>query len=265
MIPKIIHYCWFGGNPLPELGEKCIASWKKYLPGYEIKEWNESNFDLNCCDYVKEAYAAKKWAFVSDYARFYILYKYGGLYFDTDVEVIKDMSKIIEKGQFVGCEINDKGSLEVNPGLGLGAISGTAFYKKVLEYYENIHFNESNSNIETVVDHTTRMMKKYGWRGNGTIEKIEEIYVYPSEFFCPYNFRTGKLNITENTLSIHHYSASWISNLGKIVLKIERCDESASFFQRKIRHMLSLPFRGMNTLQKKGIIKSIRHWLKIDK
>lgn len=86
MIPKIIHYCWFGGNPLPEDAKKYIESWRKYCPGYEIKEWNESNFDINCCDYVREAYEAKKWAFVSDYARFYILYQYGGLYFDTDVE-----------------------------------------------------------------------------------------------------------------------------------------------------------------------------------
>ena len=104
MIPRIIHYCWFGGNQLPELAQKCIESWKKYFPDYEIKEWNESNFDLNCCDYVKEAYTAKKWAFVSDYARFWILYNYGGLYFDTDVEVIRDMSEIVNRGAFMGCE-----------------------------------------------------------------------------------------------------------------------------------------------------------------
>ena len=97
MIPKIIHYCWFGGNPLPELAQKCIASWKKYCPDYEIKEWNESNFDLNCCDYVREAYEAKKWAFVSDYARFWILYHEGGVYFDTDVEVLKPIDTIVEK------------------------------------------------------------------------------------------------------------------------------------------------------------------------
>ena len=104
MIPKIIHYCWFGGNLLPELAQKCIESWKVYLPDYKIKEWNESNFDLNCCTYVKEAYEAKKWAFVSDYARFWILYTYGGLYFDTDVEVIKDMSDIIKNGAYMlGC------------------------------------------------------------------------------------------------------------------------------------------------------------------
>ena len=119
MIPKIIHYCWFGRNPLPELAQKCIASWRKYLPDYEIKEWNEDNFDVNMIPYTAEAYKAKKYAFVSDYARFWILYKYGGLYFDTDVEVIKPMDDIIARGPFMGCE-NEAGKgatkLGVNPG-----------------------------------------------------------------------------------------------------------------------------------------------------
>ena len=110
MIPKIIHYCWFGRNPLPELAQKCIASWKKYLPDYEIKEWNEDNFDVNIIPYTAEAYAAKKYAFVSDYARFWILYKYGGIYFDTDVEVIRPIDDIIAKGNFMGCETDASGS-----------------------------------------------------------------------------------------------------------------------------------------------------------
>ena len=104
MIPKIIHYCWFGGNPLPELAMKCIESWRTYFPDYEIKEWNEDNFDVNIIPYTKEAYENKKYAFVSDYARFWILYNHGGIYFDTDVEVIKKMDDIIEKGSFMGCE-----------------------------------------------------------------------------------------------------------------------------------------------------------------
>ena len=104
MIPKIIHYCWFGGNPLPDDAKKCIASWKKFFPDYEIKEWNETNYDLSVCPYVKEAYESKKWAFVSDYARFDILYKYGGLYFDTDVEVIKSFDDILKNGAFMGQE-----------------------------------------------------------------------------------------------------------------------------------------------------------------
>ena len=104
MIPKVIHYCWFGGNPLPELAKICIDSWKKYLPDYEIKEWNETNFDLDSCEYIREAYNCKKWAFVSDYARFWILYNYGGLYFDTDVEILNPLDDIIKCGSFMGNE-----------------------------------------------------------------------------------------------------------------------------------------------------------------
>ena len=104
MIPKVIHYCWFGRNPLPPFAVKCIESWKKFLPGYEIKEWNEDNFDVNIIPYTQEAYEARKYAFVSDYARFYILYHHGGIYFDTDVEVIKSIDDIIERGAFMGCE-----------------------------------------------------------------------------------------------------------------------------------------------------------------
>ena len=125
MIPKIIHYCWFGRNPLPELARKCIASWRKYLPDYEIKEWNEDNFDVNIIPYTAEAYAQKKYAFVSDYARFWILYRYGGIYFDTDVEVIRPLDDIIARGCFMGFETDPAPKQNgvdacVNPGLGLG-------------------------------------------------------------------------------------------------------------------------------------------------
>ena len=122
MIPKVIHYCWFGRNPLPPFAVKCIESWKKFLPGYEIKEWNEDNFDVNIIPYTQEAYEARKYAFVSDYARFYILYHHGGIYFDTDVEVIKSIDDIIERGAFMGCENEAKPgatALAVGPWPGL--------------------------------------------------------------------------------------------------------------------------------------------------
>ena len=142
-IPKVIHYCWFGRKQLPKDAVDCIESWKKYYPDYEIVEWNEDNFNVNICDYVKEAYAEKKWAFVSDYARFWILYNYGGLYFDTDVEVIKRASDIIAKGSFMGNEYGlEQNTVLVNPGLGMGAEKGLAFFKTVLDYYNNIHFDK---------------------------------------------------------------------------------------------------------------------------
>ena len=218
MIPKVVHYCWFGGNQLPDDAKKCIESWKKFFPEYEIKEWNERNFDINCCDYVKEAYAAKKWAFVSDYARFWILYHEGGLYFDTDVEVIKDMSNIIAKGAFMGCETDDK----CNPGLGLGANPGLGLYKEILDYYEKIHFLIERNTTETVVTHTSKILKNHGWVGNGEIEQIEGVTIYPPEYFCPMDYKTGKLDITPNTRSIHWYTASWQSSYSKAKTKLQQ-------------------------------------------
>lgn len=210
MIPKVVHYCWFGGNQLPDDAKKCIESWRKFFPEYEIKEWNERNFDVNCCDYVKEAYAAQKWAFVSDYARFWILYHEGGLYFDTDVEVIKDMSDIIAKGAFMGCETDNKCA----PGLGL--------YKEILDYYEKIHFFIEGNTTETVVTHTSKILKSHGWVGNGEIEQIEGVTIYPPEYFCPMDYKTGKLDITPNTRSIHWYTASWQSSYSKAKTKLQQ-------------------------------------------
>lgn len=225
MIPKIVHYCWFGGAPLPKLAQKCIESWEKYFPEYEIKEWNESNFDLNCCDYVREAYEKKKWAFVSDYARFYVLYQYGGLYFDTDVEVIKDMSDIVASGAFLGCERLDKTnqgySIGVNPGLGLGVPPKFKLYEEILEEYQNSHFINSDGSINyrTVVDRTTDILIKHGLSDCDSIQKIAEVTIYPSEYFCPMDYGTGTLQITDKTRSIHWYDASWLDER----MKKRRC------------------------------------------
>ena len=219
MIPKIIHYCWFGGNPLPEEALACIDSWKKFFPDYEIKRWDESNFDLNSCDYIKEAYQAKKWAFVSDYARFKILYENGGLYFDTDVEVLKPMDSIIAKGSFMGCEAGPATSVpvsssdigaEVASGLGLGAKS------------QHFLLEDGSINQENVVERVTGILRQHGFKGDGTIEKIEGVTIYPPEYFCPFNFYTGVTNITDNTYTIHHYTASWFTKAEKKINEINR-------------------------------------------
>lgn len=227
MIPKVIHYCWFGGNPLPPLAEKCIASWKRFLPDYEIKEWNEQNFDVNIIPYTAEAFQAKKYAFVSDYARFWILYHYGGLYFDTDVEVIKPMGSIIAKGAFMGCEQDSKPGIEltVAPGLGLAVESKHEIYKAILEEYDSFHFlNEDGSNNDkTVVEYVTEILKKHGLRNSPGIQNVDGINVYPSEYFCPRNTVTKRMHITNNTYTIHHYMASWKDggfNLKKIIRKL---------------------------------------------
>ena len=227
MIPKVIHYCWFGGNPLPKSAQMCIASWRKYLPDYEIKEWNESNFDVNIIPYTTEAYKAKKYAFVSDYARFWILYKYGGLYFDTDVEVIKNMDDIIAKGPFMGCENEAKAGampaqLGVAPGLGLGVNPGLGLYGEILNWYNTHHFITWTGVIEkNVVDITTEILNKNGIEilDDGVL-KSSGILIYPKEYFCPKDYITGEMNITDKTKSIHHYSATWVGNKRTYIDKV---------------------------------------------
>lgn len=217
-IPKVIHYCWFGEKELPLSAQKCIESWKKYMPEFEVKQWDESNFDLKICDYVSEAYKCKKWAFVSDYARFYVLYKYGGVYFDTDVELIKKLELILDKGPYMGCEIGE--SQDVNPGLGLAAYPKMKIYKEILDYYNQLHFDINH--VETVVMHTTKILRTRGYLGNGEIEHIDGVNIYPPQYFAPMNQYNGKINISKETHSIHHYTASWFSNYFRIKRKIQR-------------------------------------------
>ena len=216
MIPKIIHYCWFGRNPLPASAKKCIASWRKYLPDYEIKEWNEDNFDVNSIPYTKQAYEAKKYAFVSDYARFWILYHEGGLYFDTDVEIVGNMDEIIARGPFMGIEQGASldGKPMVAPGLGLAVEAGHPFYDKMLQVYANqsfINYNGSHNNM-TIVTYTTRELYAHGMKPSEDMQEVDGIWIYPAEFFCPMNAATGIISLTDRTVSIHHYDASWIDH-----------------------------------------------------
>ena len=238
MIPKVIHYCWFGHNPLPESAKKCIDSWRKFLPDYEIKEWNEDNFDVNIIPYTQQAYEAKKYAFVSDYARFWILYHHGGVYFDTDVEVIRPMDDIIEKGPFMGREkgafikdicdntITVQGDaglgvapglgLGVNPGLGLGVNPGLGLYKEFLDLYDSLKFkNEDGTlNTKTIVSYTTEILLNHGLNeNNDEPQEVAGVWVYPPDVFCPMDHtQANKLKITERTVSIHLYDCSWINH-----------------------------------------------------
>ncbi|MDO4497947.1 MAG: glycosyltransferase [Bacteroidales bacterium] len=212
-IPKVIHYCWFGGNPLPDKAKKCIESWRKYLPGYEIKEWNESNFDVHCCPFVHEAYMLKKWAFVSDYARFWIMYHHGGLYFDTDVELLRDFEPIVSAGPFMGCEPEwDVLGLRIAAGLGLGAYPKMKVYYDFLNIYEQMHLIQPSGTLKlpTVVDIVTEYFLKKGARQSSEVIRCEEILVYPPEYFCPMNYGSRQVNITSNTYSIHLYEGSWL-------------------------------------------------------
>ena len=219
MIPKIIHYCWFGGNPLPPLAEKCIASWKKFCPDYEIKEWNEANYDVHKIPYISQAYNAKKYAFVSDYVRFDILYEYGGLYFDTDVEVLKPIDGLLQKGPFAGIE--RPGAL--NAGLGLASRQREPIYKEILDAYKSAVFINSKGELDltTVVTRVSDIFYKHGFTKEDKVQNVAGITIYPVEYFSPKDIKTGELKITHNTYTIHHYAASWVSGSMK-KLQIEK-------------------------------------------
>ena len=195
------------------------------MPDYEIKEWNEDNFDVNIIPYTRDAYQAKKYAFVSDYARFWVLYHYGGVYFDTDVEVIKPMDDIINRGAFMGWETaNNVGEQKVAPGLGLAAPCNHPIYKEILESYDTLRFYEADGSLckYTMIPLVTDLLTSYGLIVNGTKQQVAETTIYPSEFFCPMNNITGELIITENSYSIHWYSMSWLTKRMHWKLKLGR-------------------------------------------
>jgi glycosyltransferase involved in cell wall biosynthesis len=208
MIPKKIHYCWFGGKPLTDFAKKCIESWKKYCPDYEIVEWNESNIDINKSEFMKEAYENKKWAFVSDYARYKIIHDNGGIYLDVDVEIIKNFDDLLEYNAFMGFE----GSEYINTGLGFGAVKNNDDIKAIINIYNNIDFKlhvNNPSKISTPIL-ISNYLKEKGFKKNGEFQKVNSITLLPEDYLCPKNPITRLTNITDNTFSIHHYDASWV-------------------------------------------------------
>lgn len=204
-IPKVIHYCWFGKNPLPKSFSKYVKSWKRYCPDYEIVQWNEDNFDVNCNIFCKRMYDEKRWAFVSDYARLKIIYEHGGIYLDTDVELVKSLDELLENKAFMGFQ----DSKEVANGLGFGAEKRHPFIKENMKYYECLE-----EGIEPVAcPHiTTKLLKEYGLNdNNGEIQTVAGVTIYPIEYFCPKSERTGLIEKTSRTFSIHHFDASWFN------------------------------------------------------
>ncbi|MBV7413740.1 glycosyltransferase family 32 protein [Aeromonas sp. sif2433] len=218
MIPKKIHYCWFGRGQLPELAVSCIKSWETHLPDYEIVMWNEDNFDINSNRYTKEAYEAKKYAFVTDYVRLYVLYHHGGIYMDTDVEVIKPLDQFLKHRAFTGCEDD------------MMCVTGTMASEKghkwieelLLDYNDRAFIlpggNFDNTPNTKVITNTT--MRNYNWRPRNEHQILrEDLNIYPFDVFCAKEWRTRKITVTENTHTIHHFSASWHTRTQRIKSK----------------------------------------------
>lgn len=218
MTPKIIHYCWFGRNPIPAEYQGYIETWKKFLPNYEIKEWNEDNFDVNCIPFIKEAYEVKKFAYVSDYARLKVLYENGGVYFDTDVEVIRNMDDLMAKGPWMGIEKHSStpdDDDQVNVGLGFAVEPYNPIIREIMAFYENTHYIFPDGHMEqiTIVPIVTNVLRKHGMPAH--VDKptmVDDITIYPWDYFCPQEgFQYNRIECTENTYTIHHYSATWMS------------------------------------------------------
>lgn len=224
MIPKIIHYCWFGNKEKPKMILRCIDTWKQILPDYEIIEWNEGNFDVNELKYTKEAYQSKKYAFVSDVARVKALYEFGGIYLDTDVVVYKTFNSILNNKCVLGFEMGNYIATSF-----MACEPNYSLMKEFYQIYKQISFLDENGNVksETNVTKLTKILLDKGLKRDNNYQNVEDIVIYPQEFFSPFDYANCISGITENTICEHLFSVSWLSYkvkcirfLKKILVKI---------------------------------------------
>lgn len=246
MIPKIIHYCWLSGDEFPDLIQKCIQSWKDKLPDYEIKCWNTKNFDVNICQYTKEAFQEKKYAFVSDYVRLYALYNEGGIYLDSDIEVIKKFDDLLNNHAFTCFENNHAIAAWI-----FGSEKGNPIFKKFLEYYEDRAFVLDNGKYDLTPNPIpiTKVCISEGLVLNGEKQELANMTIYPQEYFCPYNRATEELNITQNTYSVHYFNGAWMSDTKKKI-KMKR-----KFIIEKYGKVIGYLYYGIAVIKTEGIVQ----------
>ena len=232
MIPKIINYCWFGGGDLDELSRKCIDSWSRLCPDYKIVKWDESNFDISSSRYAKEAYEGKMWAFVSDYARLKIIYGYGGFYLDTDVELIKSLDSLRVHDCYVATECIGR----IATGLSFGAKQQSPLVEAMLAEYDNCRFSYGHSlmDLTPCPERNTMAFLKLGYCPSSLPVKVGDAIVYPPEFFSPKDWETGEVVLTQNTISIHHFNATWRE---VDPTTIEHCSRELSYAKKAFRMM----------------------------
>lgn len=219
MIPKIIHYCWFGGNMIPEDVINYIETWKKIMPDYEIIKWSEDNFDVMKHHYTREAYKAKKYAFVSDYCRLFVLREFGGIYLDTDVEILKSLDLFLNHKVFMGFEGNRLVGTAV-----IGSCKNAVFINEIIDLYDTIRFKLSDNKYDltpNVIIITDYLNSKNIITKEGINNYDDKLTIYPRDYFSPKHFDTRKMTVTDNTHTIHHYSQSWTSLSHKIIQKIK--------------------------------------------
>ena len=216
MIPKKIHYCWFGRNPKPKLAEKCIASWRKYCPDYEIIEWNEDNFDINTNGYTRMCYEEKKYAFLSDYVRLLVVAEHGGVYFDTNVELLRPIDDLRENDAFFGFETPEY----VASGLGFGSVANGIAIEAMLREYDD--YLDGSNGIQGCPMLNTVALKKLGLVNDGSRQTVVGALILPMEYLNPYESATGRLNKTQNTYSVHWYGGSWLTRRQQLRSAIAR-------------------------------------------
>ena len=216
-IPKIIHYCGFGSGQMSEQENMCIESWKKYCPDYTFIEWNDSNYNIHKCTYMEQAASVGKWSFVTDYVRLDVLYEYGGIYLDTDVELLKEFDSLLMHKAFIGFEQDDR----VNDGQGMGAEPHLHMIREMRDMYEKISFfhEDGSLNLRECTQYRTQYLQKRGLILNGERQTVGDIEVYPTEYFCPKSFLTGKLTVTDKTYSIHHFRGAWHTDKEKKIIR----------------------------------------------
>lgn len=216
---KTIHYCWFGRGEKPKLVCKCIESWKKFCPDYKIVEWNEDNFDISSSRFVSEAYEDRNFAFVSDYIRAFVLYNYGGIYLDTDVELLKNFDEFLSDKVFLGFEEGDFVATCV-----MGVEKGHELMKMYLDHYDNsVYFNEDGTKYtDTNVVLLTRLLEEKGLERNNCRQTVGDITVYPRTYFSPYDYINGISYITDESVAIHHFAQLWLPKSVRLKTELKR-------------------------------------------
>ena len=224
MIPKVIHYVWLGGKPLPKLAEKCIKSWKKFAPDYEIKEWNEANLNIQKYPFAQKAMELKDYAFASDVMRLDVLYENGGIYLDVDVELIRPIDEFLTHPSFIGLESKNL----INPGAIYGSIAKNQDILDILEIYKSMNYiKDGKPNKILIPDIFTEYYKNKGFNGKNELQILNSIAIYPTEYFSPYDTITNKLHKTQNTHSIHHLKGLWYTPKQRF---LRCCKKIANFF-----------------------------------
>lgn len=256
-IPKIIHYCWLGDEPLPDLVQRCIESWKEVLPDYEIRCWNNDNFDVNICAYTKEAFEKKKYAFVSDYIRHYAVYHCGGIYLDADVEVVRRFDNLLDSKAFTSFENSYALASWI-----FGSEKGNPLFKEFMDYYADRHFIMDSGEMDLTPNPImmTDICMSHGLKLDGSYQELDNITIYPKEYFCPYDHITKKLDMTDNTYTIHYFNGTWLSDEQK--RKLQKRQQISTRWGKSAGYI----YYGFQVIADKGLgefLNELGHFLKI--